>query len=462
MCSGLTGHDGSGMTATETTVPASAALPAPLPAWRRALVFGAGFGIAVGPRNLDVALAKSRPSGAVLKGETGIADFRMRPAAEWGAELSRFLAAHGESRLAATVLLPRDEVIVRTLSLPGVADKDVQAAIELQVETLHPWGDEEVAWGWSRAGLNSILVGLARKSVLDSYETLFSEAGISLAAVTFSPAVMYSSLRIWSAASGSLLCFGAAAARTEVYGESESRGVYSAGFSTDVERALSISRGELRLPADYPARTFSGALPGAVNGRTAASPQAWAAALAGSTARGAKFANLLPVERRVTPNRLRYAIPVVLGTLLAAALIVAFVVAPAMEDRKYREELNRAVGRLEPAALRVQNLDKQIAATRARITALDEFRQRSQSDLDVLNELTRLLPPPVWTSVIEIYPDSVVIAGEADQAAPLLKIIDSSSLFQNSEFAASVTRGKDSEFFRIKTIRRGRAGRTTP
>jgi hypothetical protein len=449
------------MTATEAIVVSAAALPAPLPAWRKALVFGTGFGIAIGPRNLDAALAKSRPSGAVLKGETGIADFRTRPAAEWGAELSRFLAAHGESRLAATVLLPRDEVIVRTLNLPGVADKDVQAAIELQVETLHPWGDEEVAWGWSRAGVNSILAGLARKSVLDSYETLFSEAGISLAAVTFSPAVMYSSLRIWSAATGSLLCYGTTN-RTEVYGESESRGVYSAGFSTDVERALSISRAELRLPADYPAQTFSEALPAAANGRTALSPQAWAAALAGSTARGAKFANLLPPERRVTPNRLRYAIPVALGTLLAAALIVAFVIAPSMEDRKYREELNRAVGRLEPAALRVQNLDKQIAATRARITALDDFRQRSQSDLDVLNELTRLLPPPVWTSVIEIYPDSVLIAGEADQAAPLLKIIDSSSLFQNSEFAASVTRGKDSEFFRIKTIRRGRAGRTTP
>ena len=58
-----------------------------------------------------------------------------------------------------------------------------------------------------------------------------------------------------------------------------------------------------------------------------------------------------------------------------------------------------------------------------------------QADLDVLNELTRLLPPPVWTSAVEIYPDSVVISGEAEQAAPLLKVLDSSPLFQNSEFA---------------------------
>ena len=58
----------------------------------------------------------------------------------------------------------------------------------------------------------------------------------------------------------------------------------------------------------------------------------------------------------------------------------------------------------------------------------------------MLNELTRILPPQVWTNSIEIYPDNVVLAGEADQAAPLLKLLDSSPLFQNSDFALSVTR----------------------
>ena len=42
-------------------------------------------------------------------------------AAEWGAEYARFLKASGAERLSATVLLPRREVIVRQLALPGVA-----------------------------------------------------------------------------------------------------------------------------------------------------------------------------------------------------------------------------------------------------------------------------------------------------------------------------------------------------
>ena len=100
------------------------------PSWRRAIVFGTGLGIAIGERNLEAAVVRARPSGATLAATTTIADFRNRPAAEWGAELLKFLAAAGENRLAATVLLPRDEVIVRTVALPGVADKDVAALMD--------------------------------------------------------------------------------------------------------------------------------------------------------------------------------------------------------------------------------------------------------------------------------------------------------------------------------------------
>src|ERR1700685_629395 len=73
-------------------------------AWRRAIVFGTGFGIVIGERNLEAAIVRARPSGAKSVAATTIADFRHRPAAEWGAELLKFIAAAGENRLAATLL----------------------------------------------------------------------------------------------------------------------------------------------------------------------------------------------------------------------------------------------------------------------------------------------------------------------------------------------------------------------
>src|ERR1019366_7285226 len=181
---------------------------------RRAAVFGAGLGVAIGEHDLQTAIVSSRPAGPTRFAATSVADFRNRPAAQWGGEVAAFVKQAGGAGLAATVLLPRNEVIVRTLSLPGVADKEVANAIELQIDTLHPWGDVEVAWGWSRVERGSgpqgskrgdILTGLVRKELLEYYETLFAEAGILVAAVTFSSAVIHSALRIWSGVPVSLL-----------------------------------------------------------------------------------------------------------------------------------------------------------------------------------------------------------------------------------------------------------------
>jgi len=450
------------MTAPETLAAPAAAPPAPVSQWGRWLVFGTGFGIAMGARNLEAVVVRSRPSGPTVVASATIPDFRNRPAAEWGAELAKFLAAAGESRLAATVLLPREEIIVRTLQLTGVADKDIPAAIELQVETLHPYGDEEVAWAWGRAGRDSVFVGVVRKALLDSYETLFSEAGIGLAAVTFSSAVVHAALRVWNAAPASVLCYSTDdRGRTEIYGESEARPVYSAEFAIAPERALGVARAELRLANDFPAVPlgemwrWAGDKPPAL---------AYTAALAGSAPLVAKIANFLPRERRASSARRKYILPAILTVLLAIGALAVFVVIPAIEQRKYLADLNSEIHRLEPPAARAQALEKRIVADRVRIGFLDELRHRDQADLDVLNELTRLLAPPTWTNSIEINPDSVVISGETDHAPPLLKLLDSSPLFQNSEFALSVTRNGNgqTETFRIKTMRRNRVGRTMP
>ena len=198
------------MTATQTKLQIDEKQPAkpaaPLPAWRRGLVFGTGFGIAL-DRDLHAAVVRVRASGPSLISEILIPGFRERPAAEWGAQLTKFLASAGERHLAATVLLPRGEVIVRSLDLPGVSDKDAAAAIELQIETLHPYGAEEVAWSWSRTGPASFTVGIVRTAVLDAWETLFNEAGIALAAIAFSSSAAYAALRLWNQGPGEILCF---------------------------------------------------------------------------------------------------------------------------------------------------------------------------------------------------------------------------------------------------------------
>lgn len=451
------------MTAPGTIIEAAAVATVPqtraaaLPLWRRVRRFGIGFGIAVANDELEAVIVRSRPSGSTVVGSALVRNFATRPAAEWGAELLRFLAAAGEAQLAATVVLPREEVIVRTVRLPGVAEKETAAAIELQLDTLHPWDETPIEWAWWRVTATDVVVGVVRQETLSHYETLFSEAGIPIAAATFSSAVIHAALRLQQAAPASIFCYTMLApGRLEVYGESEAKPCYSAGFTLSAERALAVARAELRLSPEHAAIELREAF------ATPSMPIAYAAALAASAPMLGNFANLLPAERRASHSRTRYLIPIALAALLVLGALAVFVLFPILNERRYVADLTAEQRRLAPAALRVQTIDKTLAADRARIASLDDFRRRPQADLDVLNELVRLLPEQVWTSTIEVYPDSVVIAGEADQAAPLLKLLDSSTLFEKSEFAMPVTHNGQTDLFRIKTIRRGRAGRTTP
>jgi hypothetical protein len=84
---------------------------------------------------------------------------------------------------------------------------------------------------------------------------------------------------------------------------------------------------------------------------------------------------------------------------------------------------------------------------------LDQIRKRSKTDIDVLGEMTKILPPPIWLNTLEINRTQVTVAGETDQAAPLLKQIDASPFFEASEFSMQPMRTQSGEAFRIRTNR---------
>ena len=115
-------------------------IPGNLKKW---LALGTGIGIEIRGGRLIVTAVRVRPSGVRILASTTIERFRDRPADEWGAEYATFLKKIEGTHLTASVLLPRDEVILRQLTFPGVADRDLDAAIRLQVDSLHPYPEDE-------------------------------------------------------------------------------------------------------------------------------------------------------------------------------------------------------------------------------------------------------------------------------------------------------------------------------
>src|SRR5260370_23145569 len=114
---------------------------------RTLLAFGTGVGIEIRERDLAVAISHVRPNGVKIAGSIVIHDFRGRPAGEWGSEYLKFLRENGGSHLAATIVAPKREVIVRQVALPRVANKEFGAAVGYQVDTLAPYGEGGMAYG---------------------------------------------------------------------------------------------------------------------------------------------------------------------------------------------------------------------------------------------------------------------------------------------------------------------------
>ena len=51
--------------------------------------------------------------------------------------------------------------------------------------------------------------------------------------------------------------------------------------------------------------------------------------------------------------------------------------------------------------------------------------------------------------------DSVAVTGEAEQAAALLKVLDSSHQFRGSSFVIPIARGQNGDIFTIRATRQG-------
>jgi Tfp pilus assembly protein PilN len=421
--------------------------------------FGSGIGIEIagarGSESLRITAVRVRPTGARVLGRLTIDDFPHQPAGVWGSEYAAFLRKLDLRHVPATVLVPRQDVILRELSLPGVGDKDLDSAIRFQLDGLHPYPEDDVTASWARlSGTHTVLVAIARRVEIDRYATAFSEAGVKLGGFTCSAAAIYSALRLFGSTPPSpALLVEEHDGALEFYGESPAHPLFSARFDSSTPRAADLACAELRIEPGTEPKPLASAFPTGVSGGPALP---YCAALASACPRLSLELNLLPADRRDTSSRAVW-IPATVLAVLVAMLAGTLFAMPTYQDHRYERSLQFEIAKVEPGARRAAAVERDTETLRKRAILLDDFRRRSKLDMDVLEEMTRLLPQQVWLNLLDLNRTTVFIAGETDQAAPLLKLIDGSPYFEASEFAVPPTRGANGETFRIRTNRR--AGR---
>jgi len=175
--------------------------------------------------------------------------------------------------------------------------------------------------------------------------------------------------------------------------------------------------------------------------------------------------NLLPPEmRKKIPQYGKKAFLI----LLCMAIILGLTWGGGIYSR-YRNELEvlRAeVKKKKPEADAVEKLQKQRTKEAAEIAEFDKIIRGAISEVEILRELSQILPSSVWVWQYKFAGKEIEISGFADSASELIPLLDKSPIFEKVEFMAPVTKererrlgaDKERERFKIKMRIEGLGG----
>jgi len=147
--------------------------------------------------------------------------------------------------------------------------------------------------------------------------------------------------------------------------------------------------------------------------------------------------------------------PLTFTGILILVLFVMWILymgAPLRIEGKRLEEIERQVQMRKEDVRNVEALKKDIEALRSEISLIEDFKKSRPMTLDILKELTTIIPKNTWLTRVRISESSVNIEGYAASASTLLPKLEGSAYFKKAEFASPTFRDKrmNADRFNIK------------
>lgn len=403
---------------------------------------------------------------------------------EGKSQVQGFLKKNRAAEARVITCLPRQTFLVRFLDLPAEAEPQLAKIISYQIDMLHPFQDKPIRWDSTVVARDTktkqirVMVAIAEQSVLDRQYQDLKELGLRVDSLTLAAAPLAALLKT-SLPEMALLVLGRAKG-VEILGfrhgsllatrelTSDSGGDSVQHFERELHAlwsvlppapstaiptltcgpipdAFSEVLGEprrlppLKLPLSAPQKfDMEGMLP------------ALAAAYAGLRRKPSPALNLLPLEFRLRPSRWG---PVPVYALGASASLMGLMLLAhgAIETALYGSALSQQIQRLSSQAEGVRRQNQQVARLSERATQLGSLRAETWQKLQVLREITNLLPDGTWVQEIQLSPTTVEFSGLSNRAADLIQPLENSPYFSQVEFTSPITRdAQNKEVFRVR------------
>jgi general secretion pathway protein L len=148
--------------------------------------------------------------------------------------------------------------------------------------------------------------------------------------------------------------------------------------------------------------------------------------------------NLLPLEKRPRKNRtadhVRWAL-----LLLALVLVTAAALLPLWQQRALVVTLMPKVQSAQVKAEKIFQLREQLDSSLGSSRFLIQKKRETLPVVDILNELTSIIPDNTWVEQFDVTDRTVQIRGQSLAASSLIGLIEASKMFQGVTFLSPVT-----------------------
>jgi len=178
-------------------------------------------------------------------------------------------------------------------------------------------------------------------------------------------------------------------------------------------------------------------------------PVALAAAFVAVRRNTALSFNLLPPDIRSYRSPLAY-LPTYALSALVIFLAVLVGARGTVQDWLYYRYLEREIQALRPQLEQVETAQSRSQQLAGRLQLLEGAKSSAHVPLEILSELTRLLPEDVWLQQLQYDGSALALSGYARSASELLQTLAASAYFESPQFTAAISSTPDGdEIFRI-------------
>jgi Tfp pilus assembly protein PilN len=410
--------------------------------------------------------------------------------------LQEYISQHGISKDNVVLGLPREKGLVKLVEIPSAAKENLRKVLEYELGKHIPFPPEEASFDYqvldTKEGFLRVLLVVMKKEEVNDYLELFKKMGIRPIAVEISSTAsanlyhfdQYPTTRT----SCVLLDIGRHFCEFHFFEKGNLKEVFHFSFTQEEEKAGELAEAyRLALlrefgPKDGKESIFAygeEAKDGLINTleQKLSSPITLAQSLKriyigdasqkiaecytaiGLALRGLSKTkwniNLLPLDLRKKVSRVGIYLAIFLSV---AALVLAgtWTVHPFLQEREELDRIAAEMKEKKPMVDAIEAIQKKKGLLEKEVREFGTLRTEEMSRLDILKELSEILPATVWIWNMKLKSKEVEINGFADSASDLIVIIDKSPIFEKVEFSSPVTKERrlfgdklDKERFRI-------------